>query len=236
MENVLHLFPHFSITASSGESHFKVFKEFQKHRAKKDSGNGLTDRRNRRSRLQKAESHENVFLDKSETFTCITSVSPEEAEKWGESFDKLLSHKDGIEAFKKFLKMEFSDENLEFWLECEEYKQIKTNKLMNDKAKSLHEKYIQMDSPREVNLDFTTKEITKKSIEHPAQTSFDLAQTKIYTLMEKDSYPRFLKSNIYSDMLSGKQMLAKLPAGRRRSRSFTVNDFQQFDSDSSIWL
>ncbi|OCT83049.1 hypothetical protein XELAEV_18025586mg [Xenopus laevis] len=150
MENVLHLFPQFSVTASSGESHFKVFKEFQKHRAKKDSRNGLTDRRNRDSRLQKAESHENIFSDKSENFTCITSVSPEEAVKWGESFDKLLSHKDGIEAFKKFLKMEFSDENLEFWLECEEYKKIQTSRPMNDKAKCLYEKYIQMDSPREV--------------------------------------------------------------------------------------
>uniref|UniRef100_A0A803KF35 Regulator of G-protein-signaling 18 n=1 Tax=Xenopus tropicalis TaxID=8364 RepID=A0A803KF35_XENTR len=195
----------------------------------------LTDR-NRWSRLQKAESHENIFSDKSENFTCITSVSPEEAMKWGESFDKLLSHKDGIEAFKKFLKMEFSDENLEFWLECEEYKKCQTNKQMDDKAKSLYEKYIQMDSPREVNLDFATKEMTKKSIEQPELTSFDLAQTKIYSLMEKDSYPRFLKSSVYSNSLSGNQRIASFPTGRRRSRSFTVNDFQQLDSDSNIWL
>ncbi|KAG8436381.1 hypothetical protein GDO86_007471, partial [Hymenochirus boettgeri] len=169
-------------------------------------------------------------------FSSLYSVSPEEAVKWGESFDKLLSHKDGLEAFKTFLKMEFSDENLEFWLECEEYKNCKTKKHMEEKAKSIYEKYIQMESPREVNLDFATKEITRKNIDQPSLTSFHTAQNKIYNLMEKDSYTRFLKSNIYSNFLNGKQLLAPLPPVRRRSRSFTVNDFKQFNSDEGIWL
>ncbi|KAM4722843.1 regulator of G-protein signaling 18 [Rhinophrynus dorsalis] len=200
------------------------------------AASGQKDRRNRKSLLQKYGSHENILSDKAENLTCITSVSPEEAVKWGESFDKLLSHKDGLEAFRKFLKMEFSEENLEFWLECQDYKGCKTSKNIKSKSKILYEKYIQEGSLREVNLDFVIKEITKKNIQHPTLTSFDQTQSTIYKLMEKDSYPRFLKSAIYLDLLQGKNIPVLFPALRRRSRSFTVNDFQNADSDFEIWL
>ncbi|WAR30949.1 RGS16-like protein [Mya arenaria] len=40
------------------------------------------------------------------------------------------SHYDnGIEMFRSFLKSEFSEENIEFWSACEEFKNIRTNKL-----------------------------------------------------------------------------------------------------------
>lgn len=48
-----------------------------------------------------------------------------------------------------------------------------------------------------VNLDHLTKAITKENMDHPKQSCFELAQEKIYTLMEKDCYPRFLKSSVY---------------------------------------
>lgn len=39
----------------------------------------------------------------------------------------------------------------------------------------------------------------------PTPTCFDEAQKVVYTLMEKDSYPRFLKSNIYLNLLNDLQ-------------------------------
>lgn len=51
--------------------------------------------------------------------------------------------------------------------------------------------------PLQVNLDHVTKAITKENVENPKQSCFSLAQAKIYTLMEKDCYPRFLKSSTY---------------------------------------
>lgn len=45
-----------------------------------------------------------------------------------------------------------------------------------------------------------TKAITKENMEHPRQSCFELAQSKIYTLMEKDCYPRFLKSSTYLEV------------------------------------
>lgn len=37
-------------------------------------------------------------------------------------------------------------------------------------------------------------------MEKPTENCFDLAQSKIYALMEKDCYPRFLKSSTYLEV------------------------------------
>ncbi|XP_070330625.1 regulator of G-protein signaling 18 isoform X2 [Odocoileus virginianus] len=197
-------------------------------------------------------------------------VSPEEAIKWGESFDKLLSHKvteeqlgtkgeeavsapgaqqyhpvtgfeksectfaDGLETFTRFLKTEFSEENIEFWIACEDFKKSKDPQQIIRKAKAIYEKFIQNDAPQEVNLDFHTKEIISKSITQPTVHSFDVAQSRVYQLMEQDSYMRFLKSDIYLDLTEGR---SQRPTNlRRRSRSFTYNEFQDVKSDVAIWL
>ncbi|XP_012934359.1 regulator of G-protein signaling 18 isoform X2 [Heterocephalus glaber] len=162
------------------------------------------------------------------------SVSPEEAVKWGESFDKLLSHRDGLDVFTRFLKTEFSEENIEFWIACEDFKKSKEPQQIILKAKAIYKKFIQNDAPKEVNLDFYTKEIISKSIIHPTLHIFDAAQSKVYQLMEQDSYTRFLKSDIYLDLIEGRP---RRPTNlRRRSRSFTYNEFQDVKSDVAIWL
>ncbi|KAI4537075.1 hypothetical protein MG293_013278 [Ovis ammon polii] len=161
-------------------------------------------------------------------------ISPEEAIKWGESFDKLLSHKDGLETFTRFLKTEFSEENIEFWIACEDFKKSKDPQQVIRKAKAIYEKFIQNDAPQEVNLDFHTKEIISKSITQPTLHSFDVAQSRVYQLMEQDSYMRFLKSDIYLDLTEGR---SQRPTNlRRRSRSFTCTEFQDVKSDVAIWL
>lgn len=86
----------------------------------------------------------------------------------------------------------------------------------------------------QVNLDFHTKEIIAKSITQPTLQSFDAAQSRVYQLMEQDSYKRFLKSEIYIHLIEGRpQRRTNL---RRRSRSFTYNEFQDVKSDVAIWL
>lgn len=86
----------------------------------------------------------------------------------------------------------------------------------------------------QVNLDFHTKEIISKSIIQPTLHSFDVAQSRVYQLMEQDSYMRFLKSDIYLDLTEGR---SQRPTNlRRRSRSFTCTEFQDVKSDVAIWL
>ncbi|NWR76998.1 RGS18 protein, partial [Centropus unirufus] len=234
MENPLLLFPQLNISASKEKSYYKVMKSTVKEEPHQNSKAGAKQKRNRLSLLlQKTEFHEGDNLGKPRNLTKAASVSPEEAVKWGESFDKLLSEKAGLDAFMKFLKTEFSEENIEFWIACEDYKKSKTAHELMQKAKTIYETFIRKDAPKEVNLDFQTREITRQNIDKPLITTFDAAQNTVYRLMEQDSYPRFIRSDPYLNLVKGRN--PSHPTLRRRSRSFTVNDFQGVRPDLTIW-
>nr|XP_009671047.1 PREDICTED: regulator of G-protein signaling 8 isoform X2 [Struthio camelus australis] len=132
-------------------------------------------------------------------------LSTEEATRWADSFDVLLSHKYGLAAFRAFLKTEFSEENLEFWLACEDFKKTRSAAKLASKAQRIFEEFIDVQAPREVNIDFQTRELTRRNMQEPSLSCFDQAQGKVHSLMEKDSYPRFLRSKIYTDLLSQTQ-------------------------------
>uniref|UniRef100_A0A7N4PLT6 Regulator of G-protein signaling 3 n=2 Tax=Sarcophilus harrisii TaxID=9305 RepID=A0A7N4PLT6_SARHA len=138
----------------------------------------------------------------------MKSLKPtsEEALKWGESLEKLLLHKYGLAVFRAFLRTEFSEENLEFWLACEDFKKVKSQSKMASKAKKIFSEYIAIQACKEVNLDSYTREHTKDNLQNVTRGCFDLAQKRIYGLMEKDSYPRFLRSELYLDLINQKKL------------------------------
>ena len=60
-----------------------------------------------------------------------------------------------------------------------------------------------MNHPRfsKVSLDSRVREVINKNMVEPSPHTFDEAQLQIYTLMHRDSYPRFLNSQIYRRLL-----------------------------------
>ncbi|KAG9351061.1 hypothetical protein JZ751_024951, partial [Albula glossodonta] len=138
------------------------------------------------------------------TYRCV-KLSTEEVIQWSDSFDLLLSHKYGLGAFREFLKTEFSDENIEFWMACEDYKKIKSPAKLGTRANKIYEEYIDVQAPREVNIDFQTRELTRQNLRDPTPSCFSEAQAIIYSLMEKDSYRRFIRSKMYIDLLNQTQ-------------------------------
>ncbi|XP_006209098.1 regulator of G-protein signaling 5 [Vicugna pacos] len=155
--------------------------------------------------LQKPESAVDLVIpynsEKPEKPARPQRPSLEEVLQWRESLDKLLQNNYGLASFKSFLKSEFSEENLEFWLACEDYKKIKCPVKMAEKAKKIYEEFIQTEAPNEVNIDHFTKDITMKNLVEPSPSSFDVAQKRIYALMEKDSLPRFVHSEFYQELI-----------------------------------
>ncbi|XP_069792397.1 regulator of G-protein signaling 5-like [Narcine bancroftii] len=127
--------------------------------------------------------------------------SSEEAKKWKQSLDKMLSQKHGLAAFRAFLCSEYSEENIEFWLACEDYKKTRSPEKRASKAKKIYLEFIEVDAPKQINIDYETKDFTKKHLLEPTISSFDVAQNKIYNLMEKDSYARFLRSEMYLNLI-----------------------------------
>ncbi|XP_013875879.1 regulator of G-protein signaling 5a [Austrofundulus limnaeus] len=131
----------------------------------------------------------------------LQKPTPDEAAQWRESLDRVLNNSYGLAAFRSFLQSEFSDENIEFWMACEEFKKTKNPVKMAAKAKKMYEDYIQSEGPREVNIDHVTKDVTLRNLVDLSPSTFDLAQKRVYALMEKDSFGRFLRSEQYQELL-----------------------------------
>ncbi|XP_025111776.1 uncharacterized protein LOC112574751 isoform X3 [Pomacea canaliculata] len=130
----------------------------------------------------------------------LTQIHPEEALRWSRSFESLLTDKTGLELFRGFLRSEFSDENLEFWIACEEFKLAKPSKI-SAMAQKIYTDFVAPQAPREINVDSKTRVRTLSSLGNPRKDIFDDAQRRVQALMEKDSYPRFLESDVYQQIV-----------------------------------
>ncbi|XP_075406794.1 regulator of G-protein signaling 20 [Tenrec ecaudatus] len=135
--------------------------------------------------------------------TSEESASPtlEEVNAWAQSFDKLMITPAGRNTFREFLRTEFSEENMLFWMACEELKTEANKTMIEEKARIIYDDYISILSPKEVSLDSGVREVINKNMLEPSQDIFDDAQLQIYTLMHRDSYPRFMTSALYKDLL-----------------------------------
>ncbi|UJR31649.1 hypothetical protein I4U23_019130 [Adineta vaga] len=127
--------------------------------------------------------------------------SIEEIKSWSESFDKLMLNPAGRRYFRDFLRSEYSEENFLFWMSCESLKNEQNPERIEEKARSIYEDYISILSPKEVSLDSRVREVINRNMVEPSPHTFDEAQLQIYTLMHRDSYPRFINSQIYRRIL-----------------------------------
>ncbi|KAJ8797113.1 hypothetical protein J1605_001923 [Eschrichtius robustus] len=86
--------------------------------------------------------------------TCEESPAPalEEASAWAQSFDKLMLTPAGRNAFREFLRTEFSEENMLFWMACEELKKEANKAVIEEKARIIYEDYVSILSPKEQHV------------------------------------------------------------------------------------
>ncbi|NXE32815.1 RGS13 protein, partial [Ptilorrhoa leucosticta] len=129
-----------------------------------------------------------------------SKLSLEEVLQWSQSFENLVTSKYGPMIYKSYLKTEHSDENIEFWLACEAYKKITSQRKRISMARKLFTSYIQPQAPNEINIDSPARKAIMRNIQEPTQSCFDEAQRIIYRHMERDSYPRFLESQFYQKL------------------------------------
>ncbi|TKC45385.1 hypothetical protein EI555_007810, partial [Monodon monoceros] len=75
-----------------------------------------------------------------------------------ENMDTLLTNQAGLDAFRTFLKSEFSEENVEVWLACEDFKKTESAEKIASKAKIIYSEFIEADAPKEVGEIFHNSE------------------------------------------------------------------------------
>nr|CAG4637488.1 EOG090X0IBZ [Ceriodaphnia reticulata] len=166
------------------------------------------------SRNQEEELSKSKDITSRDSWSNDPEVTPsvEEIRCWGDSFDRLMKSPMGRAVFREFLKCEYSEENILFWLACEDLKKDNNPEVVEEKARLIYEDYISILSPKEVSLDSRVREIVNRNMVDPTPHTFDEAQLQIYTLMHRDSYPRFVNSAYY-------KKLAQLSSTSRKESS-----------------
>jgi len=175
---------------------------------KKNSSRSIIQRfRNSSSRRSKVQPPVEKVEEKVPTLDDIEAwASP------SNGFECLMSTPFGRRRFSEYLEREFSSENLLFWSACESLRNIKDQKLLLAKVEEIFTTYLDVASTHEVSLDFKVKEKVMKQREAPTENIFDEAQSKIYTLMHRDSFPRFLTSSFYQELLPLERRAASMRA------------------------
>ncbi|TNN81465.1 Regulator of G-protein signaling 11 [Liparis tanakae] len=122
-------------------------------------------------------------------------------ERWSFSFIELLKDIMGKREFMTYLEKEFSAENLCFWQACEDIRHGESSRIV-EKVEEIYKNFLAPGAARWVNIDSKTMDKTRAGLGHPHRFVMDDAQMHIYFLMKKDSYPRYLKSDLYKGMLA----------------------------------
>jgi len=117
---------------------------------------------------------------------------------WGQSFEFLIRDPAGQDVFKKYLKTQFCDENIDFWLAVENFRALDDEDLERQ-GNIILKTFVTKKAVRAVNLKAPARERTTKAAEAGITRSvFDDAQREIYEFMMRDPYFRFLKSDAYA--------------------------------------
>uniref|UniRef100_A0A8C7GFU4 Regulator of G protein signaling 6 n=1 Tax=Oncorhynchus kisutch TaxID=8019 RepID=A0A8C7GFU4_ONCKI len=132
--------------------------------------------------------------------------SQHRVKKWGFSLEEALKDPAGRDAFLKFLESEFSSENLRFWLAVQDLKRRPLENVAA-RAQEIWQEFLAEGAPSSINLDSHSYELTSHNLKDPGRYSYEDAQEHIFKLMKSDSYARFLRSNIYQDLLLARKKL-----------------------------
>uniref|UniRef100_A0A674NDN4 Regulator of G protein signaling 6 n=1 Tax=Takifugu rubripes TaxID=31033 RepID=A0A674NDN4_TAKRU len=137
--------------------------------------------------------------------------SQHRVKRWGFSLEEALKDPVGRDQFLKFLESEFSSENLRFWLAVQDLKRRPLQDVAS-RAQEIWQEFLAEGAPSPINLDSHSYERTSQNLKDPGRYSYEDAQEHIFKLMKSDSYARFLRSNIYQDLLLARKKVSRTTA------------------------
>lgn len=130
--------------------------------------------------------------------------------------EQVFSNPAGLEAFTKFLELEFSSENIDFWHEVNELLlESALPQQQHEKARDIAASYVGLKSTNQVNISHALAEGVQAACEVPWTTDEELqgcltsclklfvkCQEEIVKLLAQDSYRRFIGSQLWNDFIS----------------------------------
>ncbi|CAF0877532.1 unnamed protein product [Adineta ricciae] len=120
--------------------------------------------------------------------------------RWSFNCKELLSDPTGVREFMKFCKADFSTESLNFYLHVQEIRNCSLASI-KEKADAVYREHLAPNAPQEVNINDTIRTRIIKLLSNPNREIFLEAEKHIIELMKKNSYPRFIQSEQYRNLL-----------------------------------
>ncbi|XP_032072212.1 regulator of G-protein signaling 7 isoform X9 [Thamnophis elegans] len=138
--------------------------------------------------------------------------SQQRVKRWGFGMDEALKDPVGREQFLKYLESEFSSENLRFWLAVEDLKKRPIREVPV-RVQEIWLEFLAPGAPSAINVDSKSYDKTTQNVKmkEPGRHTFADAQEHIYKLMKSDSYPRFIRSSAYQELLQAKKKGRNIP-------------------------
>lgn len=109
----------------------------------------------------------------------------------------------GLEAFTAHCCREYSEENIQFYMEVESYRQqVSLGADPKPLADAIAQRYIGLQAERQVNIPATLSNATLERLRSHGATIdvFDDAQNAVKTLMKADSFSRFVRTKEYQQV------------------------------------
>ncbi len=118
--------------------------------------------------------------------------------KWAQDLNLLLEDSDGVKLFKEFLDEEHCSNTLDFLFACRGLKMVPPNNVatVSKLIRQIYKKYFKSD---QLHFKPETRRTIVERINNKeyTQSIFDVAQKEIEDLMQNETYPLFLKSDLY---------------------------------------
>jgi len=105
-----------------------------------------------------------------------------------------------LKLFQEWTSQNLCSENLDFWFDADNFKNIDDKDQMQHEARRIFQRYVREKAQCQINLDFETREVLEEKIK--TQISRDMflhAQHIIFEAMKYDSLTKFMDSDSYRE-------------------------------------
>lgn len=131
--------------------------------------------------------------------TPTTITSPQHTKKPKlPDFKFFLANKDNVIVFRDFLKTQYCQENIDFYLACEKFRLLDPDRVGKDlirfMATQIYNDHLAETAKQPVNIDHNCLQNIVAQMRDPRTDMFCDAQAEIFNLMRNDCYPRFCKT------------------------------------------
>lgn len=113
-------------------------------------------------------------------------------------FKTFLSDKENIKEFREFLKTQYCQENIDFYLACEKYRNLNPDRVGKEMIKfmatQIYNDYLGQNARQPVNINHDCVQKVLKQMPDPKPDLLIEPQMEIFHLMKTDCYPRFCKT------------------------------------------